>query len=189
MAPTFHRERATHQEINNAATIRAYAGTAAEVVADLLRLGRNGDAVPARQLAYTVLDRAEELLVQFCAGAAARHSGILRSGFEHAVGAAAQALSSALARQTPERLATADAAIAALAGHTLAGTQPHRVEQTRMALRPVRFLARADEPPVTVADGIERQIDQWGLGGPPARPRMGRRGRPRRAEGHLSRGP
>lgn len=146
----------------DAATIRGYAEAAAQVVGDLLRNGQNGGAMADRQLGHAVLDRAEALLVQVGAGAAARHSAILRSGFEHRVGAVAEALLSALARPTTERLQTADEAVTDLARHQLASGQPHRVERPRMALRLVRWLGEPDQPPGTVADGVERQIGQWG---------------------------
>jgi hypothetical protein len=143
-------------------TIRAYADTAATVVTDMLRGGHDGAAMDDRRAGHAVLDRAEELLIQFSAEATAQHSAILRSGFEHRIGVVARALSAALTRRTPERFAAAEQATTLLARHTLAETQPHRVERAKMALRLVRWLAQPDEPLTTVAEGIDRQISTWG---------------------------
>jgi hypothetical protein len=145
----------------DAATIRAYAEAAAEAVRDLLRGTRSGDTID-RRLGYAVLDRAEELLVQFGAGTTARHSGILRSGFEHRVGLVAQALTAASTVSTPDRVRAADQAMIELTLHALADIQPHRVERARMALRLLRWLGEPDEPPESVAAGIRWQIAHWG---------------------------
>lgn len=130
------------------------------------------------QLGYAVLDRAEELLLGFAATGAARHSDLLRSGFVHRLDEAAAALRHAVAASgsrgsggpvasggdaggVPAALAAAGRAVARLADHQLAAHHPHRVERAEMALRLARWLAEPVEPPLTVADGIARQVAQW----------------------------
>lgn len=155
------------------ATVRAYAEAVTDVVADSLRADSGTED---RRTGAAVLDRAEELLGQFDASAAARHSTMLRIGFEHRADQVAAALRAALA--DPSRTPAAAAALDELARHHLAAGQPHRVERARMALRLVRWLATgegtagsAEDPvadpaaagaPVSVADGVTRQITQWG---------------------------
>src|SRR5690606_6502890 len=67
----------------------------------------------------------------------------------------------------PSRTAAAAAALDELARHHLAAGQPHRVERARMALRLVRWLGESRPEgtagaPASVADGVARQIAQWG---------------------------
>ncbi|MEO3922759.1 BREX-2 system phosphatase PglZ [Micromonosporaceae bacterium B7E4] len=158
--------------------VAAFAATAHETMVGLLAdaagrdvgAGRDNGArrtavdLDPRQLGLTVLDRAEELLLGFAATGAARHSDILRSGFTHRLGEVAQALARTVKRGevVPEALPAAGRAVAHLAGHRLAAQHyPHRVERAEMALRLLRWLAGPLEPPLGVAEGIGRQVEQW----------------------------
>jgi hypothetical protein len=90
-----------------------------------------------------------------CAG----HSGILRSGFTHRLSLAADALLAGLQRPDDAELA---AAVDDLAAHRLAHAEAERVRRVRMAQRLVRWLGAPVEPPRSVADGVDRQIAEWG---------------------------
>lgn len=136
-------------------TIRRYAQACVQVVAGMLTA--RADEAATRRQGHAVLDRAEELLVQFNATGLADHSDILRSGFNRRLDAAAEALRAAL----DQRGDTATAAVEALATHRLADTEAARVRRVRMAHRLVRWLATDIEPPASVADGIDRQIADW----------------------------
>ncbi|GAB3156766.1 BREX-2 system phosphatase PglZ [Micromonospora sonneratiae] len=123
---------------------------------------RGGGEADPRQLAHSVLDRAEELLLGFAATGAAHHSDILRSSFTHRLGEAAQALNlAAKGGATPETLTAAGQAIDHLANHHLAAHYPHRVQRAEMALRLARWLAEPAPAPLGVAEGVGRQIEQW----------------------------
>jgi hypothetical protein len=147
----------------DAVTVRSFADTATQVVVDLLHPLNDGagDAFTTRQIGHTVLDRTEELLIQFGATGAARHSATMRSGFEYRLGTVADALTAALARPTPDAVTAAATAVEALAGHHLADLHGHRVERARMALRLVRWLGTPAEVASSVGDGISRQVDDW----------------------------
>ncbi|MGX7669821.1 BREX-2 system phosphatase PglZ [Plantactinospora sp. DSM 117369] len=126
-------------------------------------IGRVAGGADPRQLGHIVLDRAEELLLGFAATGAARHSDILRSSFTHRLGEVARALSRTVTRRQvlPEALPAAAAAVAHLAEHRLAAHYPHRVERAEMALRLARWLTEPAPPPLGVAEGIGRQVEQW----------------------------
>lgn len=149
-------------------TIESFAAVANQTMTGLL----------TSEVAHGVLDRAEELLLGFAATGAARHSDLLRSSFDHRLGECAEALANAGAKLQlgvgakpqvrvgrdnggADPLAAARRAVAHLAGHKLAAHYPHRVERARMALRLARWLADPVEPPLTVAEGITRQVEQW----------------------------
>jgi len=145
-------------------TIRAFADVAEEVVGGLLAesAGPEPRAMEAGRLVHAVLDRAEELLAQFAAEDAARYSDVLRSGFEHRIGAVAEALHACLAGGGPAVVAALADAVATLDRHQLAGTHRHRTERARMAQRLVQWLGRPAAEPSGVGDGIGRQIAEWG---------------------------
>jgi hypothetical protein len=138
-------------------TIQAFSEAAVQVVSAMLA-APTGDAATRRQ-GHAVLDRAEELLVQFGATGCAGHSSILRSGFTHRLSLAADALLAALQRPDDTAL---DAAVDNLAAHRLAHAEAERVRRVRMAQRLVRWLGTQVEPPRSVADGVDRQIAEWG---------------------------
>lgn len=139
--------------------IRAYAEVATDIVADLLR---NDTTSTDYRTGSAVLDRAEELLLQFAAADVARDSLLLRTGFHHRADVVATALQDTLAQPTPERIGATEAALNELARHHLAQRQPHRVERPRMALRLIRWLATPHTAPESVADGVERHVREWG---------------------------
>lgn len=141
------------------ATVCAFAETATRVVEQLLRAAP-GDT--DHRTGTLVLDRAEELLLQFGAMETARHSTTLRTGFAHRADAVATAITTVLADPAPQRIEAATATVAELADHILARWQPHRVERAEMALRLAGWLATGTEPPGTVADGISGQITGGG---------------------------
>jgi hypothetical protein len=135
--------------------IRSFAAAAVQVVSGMLAAR---DATVRRQ-GHAVLDRAEELLVQFGAAGCAGHSGILRSGFAQRISAAADALLAALDQPHEAELA---AAVEALATHQLAEAEAERVQRVRMAYRLIRWLGTDVAPPASVADGVDRQVTEWG---------------------------
>ncbi|MEU3165203.1 BREX-2 system phosphatase PglZ [Streptosporangium sp. NPDC006930] len=144
------------------ASIRAFAATAERFVAWLLRDG--GDAGEAR-LAHATLERAEDLVVQFGARAAARHSDLLGSGFEDRLDDVASALSAALEKRSAPSLAVLADTVAGLRTHVLARAESHRVRRAEMAQRLLQWLVR---PHVTaervsgVGPAVQAQIDEWG---------------------------
>ncbi|HEX6968591.1 MAG TPA: BREX-2 system phosphatase PglZ [Micromonosporaceae bacterium] len=137
--------------------VRSFAEAGVHVVTGMLTAR---DDVTARRQAHAVLDRAEELLVQFGAAGCAGHSRILRSGFTQRISAVADALLTAV--RQPSADPGLDAHIEALAAHQLAETETRRIRRARMAHRLVRWLATQTTPPASVADGIDRQIAEWG---------------------------
>ncbi|MDH6465076.1 hypothetical protein M2302_005277 [Micromonospora sp. A200] len=141
--------------LNDDATVQSFAGAAVQVVGAMLT-ARDRET---RLQGNAVLDRAEELLIQFNATLSAGHSPILRTGFARRVTAAAQALRAALRDPADRAL---DDAVGALAGHRLAGVEATRVNRIRMGQRLVRWLGTEQEPPASVADGVNQQIGQWG---------------------------
>ncbi|MFI7609387.1 BREX-2 system phosphatase PglZ [Micromonospora sp. NPDC049366] len=141
--------------LDDDATVRAFAAAAGQVVTALLA-ARSGKV---RRQGHAVLDRAEELLIQFNAVSSAGHSPILRTGFNQRIGAAAQALLDGLRDPAGEVL---DRAVEHLEGHRLAEAEAARVRRIRMAQRLVRWLGTSVAPPESVADGIDRQIAEWG---------------------------
>lgn len=143
----------------DAATIDAYAEAARHVVTELLGTEPASDD---HRTGKQTLDRAEDLLVQFGATSAGRHSRLLRTGFDHRAEEVAKALQAALAEPTPKRMNAVAAAIASLDDHHLAGAQPHRVERARMAARLVGWLATPADRPQSVADAVDRQVREWG---------------------------
>lgn len=141
--------------LNDDATIRGLATAAVQVVGGML-----GDRdAEVRRRGQAVLDRAEQLLIQFNVVASAVHSPILRTGFNRRLADAAAALLAGLARPTDPTL---DTAVDRLAGHRLAEIEADRVRRVRMARRLVRWLGAAVEPPASVADGVQRQVAEWG---------------------------
>ncbi|WP_431904574.1 BREX-2 system phosphatase PglZ [Micromonospora carbonacea] len=155
------------------AVVTSFAAATDRATVDLLQAAARNDAwLPsARQASHAVLDRAEELLTMFGAQEPGRTSRILRTGFTHRLGAVATTVQAALraldhADRQPEpvpvALDAAHAAIAALESHHLSGSYPHRAERARMALRLLRWLATDADQPTGVADGIERQVAEWG---------------------------
>ncbi len=146
------------------AALRAFATVAHDVVVGMLAAATNGvtGSDEDGEQVHTVLDRAEELLLQFGAQDAGRVSDVLRSGFEHRVGVVAAALRTCLADHSPERMAAAAAAVADLRRHHLAGIRHHRVGQTMMAQRLVQWLGAAGEQPESVGAGVDAHLADWG---------------------------
>ncbi|MEU8211599.1 BREX-2 system phosphatase PglZ [Micromonospora sp. NPDC049044] len=141
--------------LNDDATVRGFAAAAVQVVTALL----DAPAAAVRRDGHAILDRAEQLLIQFSAADSAGHSPILRTGFTHRLGAAAEALLAGLRNPTDPAL---DLAVEHLAGHRLAEAEAERVRRARMAQRLVRWLGTTVVPPQSVADGVDRHIAEWG---------------------------
>ncbi|GIJ31529.1 BREX-2 system phosphatase PglZ [Micromonospora sediminimaris] len=134
------------------AAIRGLAQAAVQMVGAMLTDRDNG----VRRQGHALLDRAEQLVVQFKAAGSVDHSPILRTGFTRRLTTAAQAL-------TVGRSGTAlNVAVDELAEHRLAQVEAERVLRVRMAQRLVRWLGTEVEAPASVADGLRRQIGQWG---------------------------
>ncbi|WP_147427222.1 BREX-2 system phosphatase PglZ [Micromonospora globbae] len=142
-------------KLDDDAAVRALAEVAVQVVGALLA-DRDADL---RRQGHAVLDRAEQLLVLFNAVGSASHSRILRTGFTRRLSDAAAALVAGLADPGDPALETA---VDNLAGHRLAEAENERVRRVRMAQRLVRWLGTPVEPPASVADGVQRQIAEWG---------------------------
>ncbi|MFG2169491.1 BREX-2 system phosphatase PglZ [Micromonospora chersina] len=135
--------------------VRGLADAAVQVVGAMLA-DRDADV---RRQGHAVLDRAEQLLILFNAAGSVAHSPILRTGFTQRVGDAARAL---LAGLTDPADPTLDIAVDRLAGHRLAEAEAERLRRVRMAQRLVRWLGTTVQPPASVADGVQRQIAEWG---------------------------
>ncbi|MEV6814894.1 BREX-2 system phosphatase PglZ [Micromonospora sp. NPDC051296] len=141
--------------LNDDVTVRGLADAAVQVVGAMVT-----DRDPKiRRQGHAVLDRAEQLLIQFNAVDSAGHSRILRTGFGRRIDVAAQAL---LAGLTDPAEPTFRAAVDSLREHLLAKAEETRVERVRMAQRLVQWLGTTVEPAASVADGIHRQMAEWG---------------------------
>ncbi|MFI7080337.1 BREX-2 system phosphatase PglZ [Micromonospora sp. NPDC049903] len=141
--------------LDDDATVRGVAAAAVQVVSAMVT---DRDSKVRRQ-GHAVLDRAEQLLVQFGAVDSAGHSGILRTGFSRRIDAAAQALVAGLTDPTDPRLTTA---VGDVSEHLLAKAEETRVKRIEMAQRLVQWLGSPVEPPLSVADGVQRQVAEWG---------------------------
>ncbi|SCL45910.1 PglZ domain-containing protein [Micromonospora citrea] len=141
--------------LNDDATVRGFAEAAVQVVTGLLVAPKTD----VRRQGHAVLDRAEELLVQFNAAGSAGHSPILRTGFNQRIGVAARALLTGLHDAADPAL---EVAVGHLAEHRLAEAETQRITRIRMAQRLVRWLGTDVAPPESVADGVDRQIAEWG---------------------------
>ncbi|MFG2008733.1 BREX-2 system phosphatase PglZ [Micromonospora sp. NPDC048868] len=141
--------------LNDDATVRGFAEATVQVVAGLLAAAE----ADVRRQGHAVLDRAEELLVQFNAAGSTGHSSILRTGFNQRIGVAARALLAGLHDATDTAL---ERAVEHLAEHRLAAAETVRITRIRMAQRLVRWLRTDVAPPESVADGVDRQIAEWG---------------------------
>lgn len=139
------------------ATVQAFARATAAWVGTLLERARIDEA--ADHQAQRVLERAEQLLVQFGATDAASFGDLLPSGWEHRLAVLARALRDGVRGRD---LAAAEAAFAAVAGHRLVVRAPERLRRAQMALRLLRWLATETALPQSIADGIDRHIDEWG---------------------------
>ena len=112
-----------------------------------------------------MLDRAEELLIQFSArGAAPATAPILPTGFTHRLDEVARALSGARSGPRQGRsgaAATAGHAAAHLAGTPRTALPRHRVERSEMAARLVRWLGTADAASGRRRGRHHRQVAEW----------------------------
>ncbi|MEJ3741681.1 BREX-2 system phosphatase PglZ [Actinomycetes bacterium KLBMP 9797] len=141
--------------------ISALASAACDLTTDLLDQrvteadSNHGDA---RMLVDQVLARAEELLTQFGARDAAGRGDLLPSGVEARLTVLARAISDRLAGGD---LAAAEKALSCLEAHRLARRDRPRLDRARAALRLLRWLSADCPPPVSVADGINRQVSEW----------------------------
>jgi hypothetical protein len=174
--PSEHAPAATVSD----ADVSAFAASAEEFVSGVLasHLGRTDDAasrlaapsasaVPPRQLATAILDRAATLTRQFGAESAARYSPLLRAGFDARLAETATALARCVEQYPVPSVDVAGLvdAVKALATHRLADKPDARPRVLRavMAQRLVQWLAEAhtvDSPPCservdTVAAGLE----------------------------------
>jgi hypothetical protein len=131
----------------------------ADAVVQVVRGMLSAAGSEVRRDGHAVLDRAEELLLQFGAVSSAAASPILRTGFTRRISTAATALLATLDKPGDPAL---DAAVSSLADHDLATAEVERVRRIQMAQRLVRWLGEAVQTPVSVADGVDRQIADWG---------------------------
>jgi hypothetical protein len=141
--------------------VRVFARVAEEVVVALLAEPADSEAALDARTAQAALDRAEELLRQFAAEDAAQYSDLLRSGFEHRIGAVAANLHAWLRGGAVAAKSLADA-VARLDQHRLRETYRERVERASMAQRLAQWLGAPVEPPASVGDGVSRQVAEWG---------------------------
>lgn len=165
--------------------IRTFGAAATKTVTDLLRCDISRPSGPSeRAVANAALDRAEELATGFAATPAARQSPSMRSGFEQRLDSAAEALAAALATALATVLTgsagdgpagdgptapsdslrtaldAAEAALAAMAAHLLAGSNKHRIERATMGLRLIRWLGLPLHKPAAMAAWIDRQVTE-----------------------------
>ncbi|MGB2567136.1 BREX-2 system phosphatase PglZ [Micromonospora citrea] len=138
--------------LDDDAAVRGFADAAVQVVAGMVTARESS----AHRQGQAVLHRAEELLLQFGAVGSAGHSAVLRTGFTRRVDDAARALLAGVADPA------LDAAVDSLSGHLLAESEAGRIHRIRMAQRLVRWLGVEVSPPASVADGVQRQIAEWG---------------------------
>ncbi|MFE0590677.1 BREX-2 system phosphatase PglZ [Micromonospora echinospora] len=138
-------------------TVSGFADAAVQVVGAMLADREKS----VRRQGHAVLDRAEHLLMMLGATGSVGHSPILRAGFTQRLGQAARALLTGLENPADPALGRA---VDSLAGHQLAetGVEAERVRRVQMAERLVRWLGTPVEPPASVADGVGRQIAEWG---------------------------
>ncbi|MEV4490692.1 BREX-2 system phosphatase PglZ [Micromonospora coxensis] len=141
--------------LDDDATVRAFAAATVQVVTGML----SAREAEVHREGHAVLHRAEDLLVQFGAVGSAGHSRILRTGFARRLDEVAAALLAGLADPTDPALATV---VESLTGHLLAESEDSRIRRIRMAQRLVRWLGAETTPPASVADGVQRQIAEWG---------------------------
>ncbi|SDT66936.1 BREX-2 system phosphatase PglZ [Actinoplanes derwentensis] len=142
-------------KLDHDATVTGFADAVVQVVRGMLSAPES----EAKRHGHAVLDRAEELLLQFGAVSSAADSPILRTGFTRRIGTAATALLAALHKADDPALGTA---VSSLVDHELAAAEPERVRRIQMAQRLVRWLGEQVQPPASVADGVDRQISDWG---------------------------
>ncbi|MFR9751409.1 BREX-2 system phosphatase PglZ [Nocardia sp. 004] len=106
----------------------------------------------ARKIADTVLTRADQLVRQFGADAAAASSPILHAGLAARFTAAGEALGRG-------RVEEIDAAVTRLHDHGLAPDHRVRISRVKMAQRLTRWLHTDPDPTVdTVAEALDRQL-------------------------------
>ncbi|MFI8081468.1 BREX-2 system phosphatase PglZ [Kitasatospora sp. NPDC086009] len=156
----FGEEPPAHGEALDALA-SAFGRSCEEFVSVLLLIGRSGsddEATDARKLTGAVLNRAESLVDQFGARAAAEASPVLRAGLEARFAAAGRALDSG-------KLPDIAQAVLAVSEHRLAPgrTSRARVERARMAQRLAQWLATGPATNIAhVADGINDHANQTG---------------------------
>jgi hypothetical protein len=137
------------------ADLRAFAEAAESLT---LRWSENGRAADAQELC----ERAEQILIQLRADDVAGASTVLDAGLDARLARLAGEVSAALPVPRPSDLPAVEAALDGLLEHRRSGDRADEVETARAAGRLVRWLARNEEPPATVADGAVRQIRAWG---------------------------
>ncbi|WP_326829804.1 BREX-2 system phosphatase PglZ [Streptosporangium sp. NBC_01810] len=108
-----------------------------------------------------LLERAEELLRKFNAGALITRSTLLPGAYDSRLREFAKTVRNALPVPGPAELDRAEQAYAQLAAHELAQRgmdRERRAVVAQMALRLLRSLAVPDEPALTLADTLHHQI-------------------------------
>ncbi|MFJ9700577.1 BREX-2 system phosphatase PglZ [Streptomyces fradiae] len=108
----------------------------------------------ARQRAYAVLDRADELAMEAGLAQALRGDALLPSGFRVRLRDLAAALDAG-----PDQ---AEAALQHAMAHQLSRLHPASSEAARMAVRLVRWLDRPAPTVDSVAHGVREHLAQWG---------------------------
>ncbi|MDH6114353.1 hypothetical protein P3T36_000754 [Kitasatospora sp. MAP12-15] len=156
----FGEEPPAHGEALDALAT-AFGRSCEEFVSVLLLTGRSGfddEAAAARRLTGAVLDRADALVEQFGARAAAEASPVLAAGLEARFTAVGRALG------TSDLPRLAQAVLAAGDHHLASGDAARpRVERARMAQRLAQWLATDPSVEIpTVAAGISRHVAETG---------------------------
>ncbi|GAA0986579.1 BREX-2 system phosphatase PglZ [Acrocarpospora macrocephala] len=137
--------------------VREFAAAAEQLTGWMLADRRDENA---GRHAHAVLDRAEELIAQFGAEAAAQHSLLLRSSLDARIEAVAQSLTVSI--HDHHAVGELANAVADLREHKLADMHAHRVRRAEMAQRLVQWLATPNATASGVGAAIQAQIGEWG---------------------------
>ncbi|MCO5994770.1 BREX-2 system phosphatase PglZ [Actinoallomurus rhizosphaericola] len=136
------------------ADLRTFAEAAGSLT---LRWSDNGRAEEAQELC----ERAEHILGLLRADDLAGMSRVLDAGLDARLARLGTELSSALPLPRPNDLPAIHAALDGVLEHRRSGDRADEVETAKAAVRLVRWLARGESPPATVADGAFRYLRSW----------------------------
>ncbi|HZL75706.1 MAG TPA: BREX-2 system phosphatase PglZ [Propionibacteriaceae bacterium] len=139
------------------ATVTAFSDAAADFVVSVVNRAVVDDQSGSDL--QRILERAEQLSVQFGADDPSILGELLLSGLEQRFAVYAAGLRDALRGRG---VMAAESAYTRLSQHPLAALSPGRVGRALMALRLARWLSGTEALPASVGDGIDRQVDTWG---------------------------
>lgn len=138
--------------------VREFAAASERLIGWLLADRRDPNA---GRHAHAVLDRAEQLLSQFGADSAARHSLLLKSSVDARLGDIARTLNTAV--RDHARVGELAGAVAALRAHALTkDLHGHRLRRAEMAQRLIQWLATPATSVSGVGAAVQAQVDEWG---------------------------